>query len=577
MPATAIKMLVIEDDAADYEYLVALVTEDSPPNIEPHRCAGLGEALTCIRQETFDVVLSDLSLPDSFGLETFRRLSAELQSTPIIILTGNGDYALALQAVKAGAQDYLVKDKIDRDTVMRSIYYAIERHSLFMQLEEARQIERFLAYHDKLTKLPNRELFFDRLHHTIIMAARYRSRFAVLFVDLDGFKFANDNAGHLAGDEILQNIARRFKKCIRESDTIARFGGDEFAVIVNQVKSSQDALTVARKLIAAADRPVRIDGHDHIVGASVGVAFFPTDGATPDMLMQNADKAMYRAKDLGKNRCCLYKPVLDHSYTAHTTEIEQLGHAIECDELVAFFQPQFDLHSGQICGVEALVRWKHPQKGLLEPGEFIHAAERSGQIDRIDLWMLRAACTQAKKWRDSGISNLRISVNLSANFFRQKNMLSLVHGLIEETGIAPRSLCLEITESQALQDEAHTLSMLTGLRQLGVQVSMDDFGTGYASLTYLKRFPFDILKIDRSFVGGLLPGNEDWAIISAIINMCDKLRLRVVAEGVESKEQMTALQRLNCDECQGYYFSEPRSGPDITDMLKRNIFTPATP
>ncbi|MFQ5638294.1 MAG: EAL domain-containing protein [bacterium] len=566
MRKNPIRVLLIEDDPEDVKRLRELLHQEHSFHLQ--LASGVQGGIELLSKRVIDVILLDLSLPCSRGLATFEKIKNYSEGIPTIVLTGNYDSDLAVKAVQKGAQDYLVKGQVDSEVLVRSIRYAIERNRLLLQLNKAREIDRYMAYHDKLTNLPNRELFHDRLKQAILKAKRNSQRVAVLFLDLDRFKPINDSLGHTAGDLLLRQVAKRLRKSIRESDSVARVGGDEFTIVLEQITHMQDAAKVARKILDRLSKPFVVEGNEIEMTASVGISLFPDDGSFLTTLIKNADIAMYRAKKEGNNIYQFYNESVD-SLAFERWELEiSLRKAIEKEDLVLYYQPQVDLHTNRIVGVEALVRWRHPELGLLPPSKFISLAEESGLIVPLGEWVLMVACLQNKHWQNSGFHPLRMCVNLSARQFRVMKLKDTVRQVLLDTGLDPEHLVLEITESSAMQNVEYTISTIKMLKEMGVQMAIDDFGTGYASLSYLKRFPLDILKIDRSFVNGLHSHHDDWAIVSAIVTMAHRLKLKVLAEGVEKPEQLIYLRSLKCDEIQGFYFSRPVSAEDFTEILR---------
>jgi diguanylate cyclase (GGDEF)-like protein/PAS domain S-box-containing protein len=428
------------------------------------------------------------------------------------------------------------------------------------------QIE-FHAYHDVLTHLPNRRLFTDRLALSITRARRSGRSVAVMFIDLDHFKTINDTLGHTAGDELLLEMSHRLTDCVREDDTVARLGGDEFTMILSELRQPEDAVGVAQKILDAVEQPMTVAGMTIELSASIGIALYPVDGVDVETLLRNADSAMYRAKESGRNN---YQLCTDEMKTRALQRLSletRLRKAIQSEQLVLLYQPMISLITGRVIGAEALVRWLDPERGLIEPGEFIPIAEESRLIIPLGDWVLRAACKQARQWRDSGLGDLRISINLSARQFQQQDLADTVRRAIAEAGIDPKVIELEITETTAMQNAEMTIDVLRALSDIGVSIAIDDFGTGYSSLSYLKRFPLNAVKIDRSFVAGVDSSDGDAAIVAAVVAIARSLHLRVVAEGVENEEQLAFLRRRGCDEAQGFHFSKPVTAETMTRAL----------
>jgi len=427
----------------------------------------------------------------------------------------------------------------------------------------------FMANHDGLTGLPNRTLLNDRLSQAILHAQRYDHWVTVLFVDLDNFKIVNDSLGHNAGDELLKTIAKRMVHCIRATDTVVRLGGDEFVVVLSDQPKSADGISeTVRKIQSAIAEPVRLEGHDLRVTSSVGVATYPDDGADAETLLANADAAMYRAKDVGRDNFQFYTSELNTKVHEKFLLQGELRNAVARSEFVLHYQPEVDLRTGRVFAVEALVRWKHPRLGVVPPITFIPMAEETGLIVAIGDWVLREACQQNKAWQNAGLPPMAVSVNVSARQFREKNLVARIASALKASGLDAKYLELEVTESLIMQDVDLAVATMKALKGLGVQLSIDDFGTGYSSLSALKTFPVTRLKIDKSFVDGLLADESDRAVAGAVISLGQKLNMRVIAEGVETDAQAALLRAINCDEMQGYLFSKPLPASGIEELLR---------
>lgn len=424
------------------------------------------------------------------------------------------------------------------------------------------------AFHDALTGLPNRVLFMDRLQHALSRAGRRQRGVGVLFLDLDRFKYINDTLGHEVGDDLLREIGRRMPEAAREADTVARFGGDEFVVLLEDVESVQKGAAVAERILSAIRQPVSLRGRRHVVTASIGIAFAATRRDGQD-LIKEADAALYRAKARGRARYAIFDGSRDH-YSVDRLDLESdLHQALLKDELRVYYQPEMDLQSGRVRGFEALVRWEHPRRGLVPPGDFIPLAEESGEIVAIGQWVLEQACRQAKIWQDSlGEESLRMSVNLSAPEFREPDLLTRVAGTLERVGLPPERLRLELTESLLMEDDPALHEVLSALKRIGVRLAIDDFGTGYSSLSYLRRMPVDALKIDRSFVADLEHDPRQAAIIEAVVRMATALGMVVTAEGIELREQRAFLTRVGCESGQGFLFSQPLAPAAVPSAVR---------
>ncbi|CAB3640001.1 sensor domain-containing protein [Paraburkholderia rhynchosiae] len=426
----------------------------------------------------------------------------------------------------------------------------------------------YQANYDSLTRLPNRNLLRDRLQHALIVAQRQHKGVAVVFMDLDGFKNVNDSLGHSVGDRLLGVVAERLARCTRTSDTVARHGGDEFVIVMTDTVDEQSLIAWMERARASISEPVWLDGTELYVGCSMGASLFPQDGDDAETLMKKADLAMYRAKDMGRNTFQFYQPEMNASAGARLNLERRLRRALRDNEFLLHYQPQVDIQSGQIVGTEALVRWHDPEGGLVPPSSFIPVAEECGLIGPLSEWVLREACRQNKAWQDLGLPPARVSVNLSARVFQQRDIAKLVMQVLDETGLEPQYLELELTESAIMRNAEEAVSMLNELHALGIGLAIDDFGTGYSSLSYLKRFPVDRLKIDRSFVSDIGVSADDETITSAIIALAHSLKLQVIAEGVETSAQLDFLKERACDEMQGFYFAKPLSTDAISELMQ---------
>jgi diguanylate cyclase (GGDEF)-like protein len=430
------------------------------------------------------------------------------------------------------------------------------------------------AQHDFLTGLPNRMLFSDRVRQAITVAPRHAKKVAVLFLDLDGFKHINDSLGHSIGDKLLQSIAKRLVECVRGSDTVSRQGGDEFVVLLSEMEQSGDVAITARRMLESVSKPHSIDQHDLHVTTSIGLSIFPDDGMDAETLIKNADTAMYQAKENGRQSYQFFKPAMNVRAVQRQSIEESLRRALERNEFSVHYQPKINLRSGDITGAEALLRWTHPTRGPISPAEFIPVAEDCGLILPVGRWVLREACNQARAWADQGLALISMAVNISAMEFRNDNFLEGIFTILEETGLSPGSLELELTESVLMKRAEATETILKSLRARGVQLAVDDFGTGYSSLSYLRKFSIDALKIDQSFVRQITSAPDETTIVTAVISMGRSLKLRVVAEGVETKEELAFLQAHQCEEAQGYYFSRPVGANEFAKLLRTGISQP---
>jgi diguanylate cyclase (GGDEF)-like protein/PAS domain S-box-containing protein len=687
-------ILLIEDDPADAQALMDALTDPrgGPCSVEWVR--SLEEGLARLKSGGISVVLLDLFLTDSQGVETFDKLRRAALRVPIVILSSLHDEGMAEQACQRGAQDYLLKGNLGGYSLPLTLSKVIARGSLerasFVEAERARVtldsigdavlstdfagnvsyvnsvaeqltgwpreeatgrplaevfkiidgitrepapdpmahaiqangtvgltancvlIRRdgqesaiedaaapirdregeltgavivfrdvntaramalkmaHLAHHDSLTDLPNRALLTQRLVHAIALAGRHGRQLAVLFLDLDHFKNINDTLGHAIGDKLLQSVGERLGSCVRKSDTVSRQGGDEFVVLLSEIAGGADAIRCAEKIVAAIAATHRIEGNDVNIAASIGISVYPDDGQDPGVLLRAADAALLCAKEQGRNRYQVYAREMKAREIEHDSLEEDLNAALQRKEFILHYQAQVDLKTGAICGTEALIRWEHPGRGLLQPSQFIPIAEASGQIVAIGQWVLREACRQTRAWLDVGLRPMRVAVNISALEFRDKRFLENLQAILTDTGLEARYLELELTESVLMEDVESTGVALSGLKAMGVQLAIDDFGTGFSSLSYLTRFDIDALKIDQSFVRAMTPDPEA-IVLGAVVAMAKSLKHRVIAEGVETAGQLASLQELHCGEGQGYLFQRPSDADAFADLLEAGI------
>jgi diguanylate cyclase (GGDEF)-like protein/PAS domain S-box-containing protein len=689
-------ILLIQNDPLDAAIVRKALSGSDHFQVESvERCADGLQRLTSTdtqKQGSLSAILVDLNLADSQGIETFDQIYRVAPQIPILVLSATCDEDTAKLAVQHGAQDYLLKPRLDAYLLPKALSNMIERaanaEALFEEKERAQvtlnsigdavistdfsghvtylnvvaermtgwslqdatghpfeevfhivdattreplpnpmllaiqenrpvglspnsmlirrdgvaaSIEdsvapihdrrgavtgavmvfhdvsaaralslrmAYLAQHDSLTDLPNRVLLGDRLVQAMAMARRLKKNLAVLFLDLDRFKHVNDSLGHAIGDRLLQSVAQRLLACVRSSDTVSRQGGDEFVVLLPGQAHAEQAAITAEKILLSLRQVHRIDQHELHISASIGVVTYPDDGATVETLLKNADCAMYQAKEGGRDNYQFFMPEMN----ARAFERQALEHglrgALSRHEFVLNYQPKINLETGGIIGVEALIRWNHPERGLIPPTHFIPIAEECGLIVPIGRWVLREACRQARAWQDAGLGPLRMAINISAVELRSKGFVAGVRTTLVETGLQASCLELELTETFLMQDSKSTAVVLHELKDLGVNLALDDFGTGYSSLSYLKRFPIDTLKIDQSFVRDLVTDAGDASIVCAVISMGKSLNMHVVAEGVETPEQLEFLRKQICPEGQGYFFSRPVVAGEIAQLLR---------
>ncbi len=518
----------------------------------------------------------DMRMPPGWdGLETIERLWEVDPHVQVVICSAHADYDWTDVVARLDHSDRLLvikkpfeaievlqcanalTRKWDNERILRQQVEQLEQvvEARTQGLEAANKQLRHLATHDSLTGLPNRVLLDDRLTQAAAHAERDGHSFAVAMFDLDRFKVVNDSFGHRAGDQLIKEVAYRLGSVARNTDTVARLGGDEFLFIMDRLARREDAVQIVRRAVEALSQPIRIGDVDIHATASIGIAMFPTDGKGVDTLIANADAAMYCAKQRGRNNIQCYASGMN-AITQDKVKLESDLHtALALNQLELHFQPKIETASGAIYGAEALVRWRHPERGLIPPGEFIPLAEACGLIDQIGAWVVREACGQARAWQLQGLPSLRVAVNLSALQFRSGNLQQMLAEALAAAELEPRFLEVEITESALMSDPEESVKILEQLSRMGVVVSVDDFGTGYSSMAYLRRFPIDKLKIDRTFIGELISRADDASIVRAIVSLAHNLRLKVVAEGVETSEQLELLRSLGCDQYQGFCFS----------------------
>jgi diguanylate cyclase (GGDEF)-like protein len=558
------KILLIEDNPADQRMVELNLRRDCPGQFDLICARTLQSALELLEKDSsFDVVLIDLSLADGYGFDSVyevQKLNADL---PVILLADKEDNELAAQVMQVGAQDYLVKGQGDGHLIRRATRYAMERKSNEQGLIT-------LAQYDNLTGLANRVLFRERLNRAMIRASRQESLVALMFIDLDRFKNINDTLGHDAGDNLLKIVANRLSVCMRKGDTVARLGGDEFTVILEDINNVDDVATIAKKLMQSMQMPLELDGHEVFITPSMGITLYPLDDISENNMLKNADTAMYQAKERGRNCFQFYTSGMNHRTIERLQLESKLRGALENDEFVLYYQPKMDFRTQKVIGAEALIRWQHPELGMVPPADFIPLAEETGLIVPMGEWVLDEACRQVAIWREMGIDSLRMAVNISARQFRETNIVQMILSTIKRANILASNMEIEITESLLMEDTEANNAILRELKSHGLHISMDDFGTGYSSLSYLRRLNVDTLKIDRSFVRDILTNHDDAVIAEAIIALGHGLRLNIVAEGVETEAQFKFLSLLHCDEAQGFYFSKPLPKDEFTAFVMQH-------
>jgi diguanylate cyclase (GGDEF)-like protein len=627
-------ILIVDDQPINVELLAEILRESGYVNLtstnDPYAVYKLH------RQNRYDLILLDLLMPGMDGFKVMEGLKhLEMDDyLPVLVITAQPDHKL--RALAAGAKDFItkpfdlteIKARIHNLLEVRLLYTQSKQHSLVLeqtvqelrvaksgllateaaltkekatlnqhvlQLQQANdqlliatiaartlteEIEKtknqmtHLAQHDALTDLPNRTLLDDRLAQAIALAYRQYKQFAVLFLDLDRFKHINDSLGHVVGDHLLQSVAKRLTAGVRNSDTVCRQGGDEFVILLANIEHAKDAAFSAKKILVALAQPHPIDQLELHVSVSIGISIYPDDGQDADTLIKNADTAMYHAKEAGRNNYQFFEQNMNALAVERHFIEDGLRHGLEHQQFMLLYQPKINLQTGTISGVEALIRWQHPQRGLIMPETFIGIAEDCGLIVPLGAWVLRAACQQAQAWQDAGLPPTPVAVNISSVQFRHKDFLQTLVSILDETRLLPYYLELELTESVLMHDTVATSSLLKALKAIGVLLAIDDFGIGYSSLGYLKRFPIDTLKIDKSFlcdITNTTAVSDGASIVAAVISMGKSLNQRVIAEGIETREQLAFLQVQGCGEGQGYYLSRPVTTEALVEVLRTGI------
>ncbi|MDP2903490.1 MAG: EAL domain-containing protein [Methylovulum sp.] len=555
----AAPIILVADDDRAIRFVLHDVLERDNYRIE-QASTGIQAVALCERHMP-DLILMDVMMPEMDGFTACQKIRAcpEGISVPILMITALDDEQSVERAFAVGANDYIPKP----------IHFAVLRQRVARLLEAGRAERNLnrLAFQDSLTNLANRTQFMGQLSLALKRADREQVQHAILFMDLDRFKIANDTLGHDFGDLLLKTAAGRIQSCVRSGDLVSRFGGDEFTLLLENISSTQVAATIADKICRAIAQPFMLMEREFYLSTSIGITLYPADGKDAGLLIKYADTAMYRAKEQG-NTYRFYEPSMEQALSSKLRLENDLRRALQANELFLLYQPQINLSTGQVVGVEALIRWQHPEFGLMSPAVFIPIAEESGLIDAIGEWVLRQACRQAKAWQQAGLGALTMAVNLSARQFEQVNFIGQVARILAETGLPAECLELEITESMVIKDPEKNRHMLSQLKQLGVQISIDDFGTGYSSLSQLKHFAFNKLKIDKSFVDNVMDNDDDAAIVLTIISIAKILKFKLIAEGVETQEQADYLLQSGCDQVQGYYFGRPMPADSVVAMIK---------
>lgn len=563
---SATRVLLVSENKADYLRVTHILAAIDERRYELTWCADLSHALEAMLSQIHDAILLDYC-PESAPEEGHRLLHAANQhgcTEPIIVLTDTLDWQLDQEVIKAGASDYLTKTQLNTRLLERAIRYALDRKEAELKLAR-------LAHYDALSGVPNRVLFKDRLERAIQRAERGHQGVALLFLDFDGFKAVNDTYGHDAGDRLIEMIAERLSACMRKTDSVARLGGDEFTVVLEDVNSRADIINVAKKIIRTVAKPFPIMGNQIVAGCSIGIAPYPDAGTDFDTLLKHADIAMYQAKEIHGSAYKFYSDQMDAEQLSHAKLEDELKQASRNNEWQLHFQPRVDLQSRTINGLECLLRWQHPVRGLLKPDEFLHMAEETGQIVQIGYWVLHEACQVLNKLDDLGYPALSVAVNLSVQQLQDPAFVSTLEQIVEQSGVQAKRLELEIAEPVLMRSVGDKLDLMHAVHDLGPQFTLDDFGTGYSSFPQLQRLPIRAVKIHQSMVQNLLLSEADERVVKAMINLGKSLELTIIAEGAETIEQVRFLKQHQCDSMQGHYFSEAVPFDALCQLLNAKV------
>ncbi len=560
----AIRVLLIDQDPAEYALIGQLLSAVGPNAYELTWCRQTVHALEAMAADLHDVVLLDYQSDRVKGQSLLAKATQQNCSRPIIVMTDEMDRNVDREAIRSGASDYLLKGRIDSLVLERAIRYAIDRKGAELKLAR-------LAHYDPLTNVPNRILFRDRLQRALERARRGNQAVALFFMDLDGFKQVNDTLGHEAGDELIRCVAERLSACMRKSDSVARIGGDEFTVILEDIETTADIVNVARKAIDVVSRPVTVGGQQITVGCSIGIAVYPEGGQDVDTLLKHADMAMYQAKGLRGSAYRFYTEKLNVEAMNQMYLEADLRRGLRRGEFELYYQPRVSLDDARVAGVEALLRWNHPVRGLVMPAEFISLAEEVGLIVPLGYWVIHQACHDMRAMDARGMEPIHVAVNLSFRQFLDVKFVETVGNIIESAAIDPRRLEFELTETAIMSHFEETERSMQIIREMGPTFSLDDFGTGFSSFAHIQRLPIGALKIDRSFVKNVTSMQDDATIVKAMISLAHNLGLAVIAEGAETAEQVDFLRDHACDQLQGYFYSKPVQLTELMEFARRDL------
>ena len=556
-------VVVLADDDPSIRLMVRHVLESEDFDIV-EASDGL-EAIKAVEKHHPALILLDAVMPGIDGFTTCKQIKDKgYTDIPVMMITGLDDDASVERAYEVGAIDFITKP----------IKWAVLKHrvkSVVAKVVAERKVQ-LLAYRDTLTSLPNRLLFADRLEQAVIRCERSRTSMALMLVDIDDFKLVNDSFGHDAGDKLIKAVGQLISKSLRRADTIARLGGDEFAVIIEGINSPDDAISIADNLTTILEHNVRLDDQETYTSASIGIAVYPDDGKDARTLLKNADTAMFRAKENGRHCFQFYKPEMSVTAMERLDLENSLKAAFENDEFLIYYQPIIDIHKNEIVAVEALLRWQHPDKGMIHPVDFISIVEDCGLIVALGEWLIFSICKQISIWQDAGLEKQHVSINLAPRQFKEQDLVVVFTQAMSEYDVDASSLSVEITERTLIDNIGEVEATLKKLRSMGMRIMLDDFGTGYASLAYLKEFPVDVVKIDREFIAGIPDNREDSAIVEAIAGLTRGLNLSLIAEGVENEPQLKVLKSIGCQYAQGYYWSKALPGDEYEQFFINQIY-----
>lgn len=556
-------IVVLADDDPSIRLMVRHVLESEDFDIV-EASDGL-EAIKAVEKHHPALILLDAVMPGIDGFTTCQQIKEKgYTDIPVMMITGLDDDASVERAYEVGAIDFITKP----------IKWAVLKHrvkSVVAKVIAERKVQ-LLAYRDTLTGLPNRLLFADRLEQAVVRSERSKTSMALMLIDIDDFKLVNDSFGHDAGDKLIKAVADLISKSLRRADTIARLGGDEFAVIIEGIDGPEDAISIADNLTTILEHNVRLDDQETYTSASIGIAVYPEDGKDARTLLKNADTAMFRAKENGRHCFQFYKPEMSVSAMERLDLENSLKAAFEKDEFEIHYQPIIDLHKNEVVGVEALLRWQHPDKGMIHPADFVNIVEDCGLIVALGEWVIFSVCKQIKTWQEAGLENQNVSINLAPRQFKEQDLVTVFTQAMAENGLDGSSLSVEVTERTLIDNIGEVESTLKKLRKMGLKILLDDFGTGYASLAYLKEFPVDIVKIDRAFVNGIPDNEENSTIVDAIAGLTRGLKLSLLAEGVENERQLDVLKSVGCQYAQGFYWSKALPGNEYEQFYMNQIY-----